>query len=266
MDKEHTMLRYEYKYYVPNTKLDLLRALIEPYVKLDSYAASCPEKHYTVRSIYFETPDFECYRTKMAGIKNRIKVRLRGYNEENLSNTVFMEIKRKFESPIYKNRAPLTYEGAMEVIRGKSLDEYLIKTEKFSDAKDSAKKFLYNVHARNMKPVVTVIYEREPWLNQFEEPENNLRITFDKNLRSIAYPTLDQLYTENESKYTLENNFILEIKFNRRFPVWMTPVLKLLNLKRQSASKYCLCIDSHYPVINIDNRFDTLSRGRIFSL
>jgi len=259
------MLRYEYKYYVPNTKLALLRALMEPYVTLDKYADSCPEKHYTVRSIYFETPDFECYRTKMAGIKNRIKVRLRGYNKENPTNTVFMEIKRKFESPIHKDRAPLTFKGALEAIGGKNLDEYIEPSEKFQDAKDAAKKFLYNVHARNMKPVVTVIYEREPWLNRFEEPENNLRITFDKNLRSNPYPTLNELYEEKETTYTLKDNFILEIKFNKRFPVWMTPILKMLNLKRQSASKYCLCVDSHYPIINIDNQFDMLSRGRIFS-
>ena len=259
------MLRYEYKYYVPNQKLDLLRALIEPHVKLDKFAASCPEKHYTVKSIYFETPDFECYRTKMAGIKNRIKVRLRGYNKESPANTVFMEIKRKFESPIYKDRAPLTYEGALKAISGKSLDEHLIKTDKFDQSKDSARKFLYNVHGRNMKPVVNVIYEREPWLNRFDEPENNLRITFDKNLRSKPYPTLNELYQEEDSKYTLQDFFILEIKFNKRFPVWMDPIIRMLNLKRQSASKYCLCLDSHYPKINIDNRFDTLSRGRIFS-
>ncbi|MFT5166916.1 MAG: SPX domain protein involved in polyphosphate accumulation [Saprospiraceae bacterium] len=259
------MLRYEYKYYVSNQKLDLLRALVEPNVKLDKFAASCPEKHYTVRSIYFETPDFECYHTKMAGIKNRIKVRLRGYNEEDISKIVFMEIKRKFESPIFKDRAPLTYGGALEVIGGKPLDNYIMDKHNFEVSRDSARKFLYNVHGRNMKPVVNVIYEREPWLNRFDDSENNLRITFDKNLRSNSYPTLEELYMEKESKYTLEGFFILEIKFNIRFPVWMNPIIKILNLKRQSASKYCLCVDSHYPKINIDNRFDTLSRGRIFS-
>ncbi|MEM8909775.1 MAG: VTC domain-containing protein, partial [Bacteroidota bacterium] len=73
------MLRYEYKYYVPNEQLDVLRNMIHPFVQLDQFAASRKRKEYTVRSIYFETPDFECYRTKVAGLKHRNKVRLRGY-------------------------------------------------------------------------------------------------------------------------------------------------------------------------------------------
>ena len=90
------MLRYENKYYIPENKVELLRSMLLPFVKHDPFADSMPEKKYTVRSIYFETPKFECYWKKIAGLAFRDKLRLRGYNnvaDEN--NVVFFEIKRR---------------------------------------------------------------------------------------------------------------------------------------------------------------------------
>ncbi|MEM9821021.1 MAG: polyphosphate polymerase domain-containing protein [Bacteroidota bacterium] len=257
------MLRYEYKYFVPNSKLDLLRDMIKSFVYLDKFAASRKEKEYTVRSIYFETPDFECYRTKIAGLKHRNKVRLRGYNKEKSSNTVFLEIKRKYEAPILKNRAPVRFDYLKSLFNGVNPDLFIKNTPKFDEARDNARRFLFNVHSRKMKPVVNVIYEREPFLSIFDDPGNNLRVTFDKNLRSCPYPTIDELYDENRIAYANQGYFILEVKFNNYYPAWMKPVIAALGLRQQSASKYCLCIDAQ-PFINPTSRYDLFSFGRFF--
>ena len=50
-------MRHEYKYYVPVFHLATLRSMLLPFVQPDRYAALQPEHHYTVRSIYFDTPD-----------------------------------------------------------------------------------------------------------------------------------------------------------------------------------------------------------------
>ena len=256
------MLRFEYKYFVPNSKLDLLRSLIAPFTTLDKFAASRPEQEYTVRSIYFDTPDFECYHTKIDGQKHRNKVRLRGYNKEKSTNTVFLEIKRKYEAPILKNRAPMKYGFAKSLFHGVNPELFIKNTDKFEDARDNASKFMYNIYARKMRPVVCVIYEREPYLSKTEDKDNNLRITFDKNLRGTPYPTVDELYREERARTAIQGIFILEVKFNEYYPSWMKPIIAMLGLVKESASKYCLCIDAH-PSIDVNRPLQTFSYGRI---
>lgn len=254
------MLRYEYKYYVPEKKIEILRSMIEPFMQLDPFAASQPERQYTVRSIYFDTPDFECYSTKIDGLKHRNKVRLRGYNSEDPDNKVFLEIKRKYEGPIMKNRAFLKYKNVKDIFTGSSPDHYIKEAKLKEDEKEDIKRFFYNLYSRKMRPVVGVIYEREPYLSKVNNPLNKLRITFDKNLRGIPYPTIDNLYSEENVRYARSGYFILEVKFNSHYPSWMTPIISTLRLTKESASKYCICMDLHNIVSK--NNLKTFQRGR----
>ena len=178
-------MRYEYKYFVPTDKLDTLRKMIQPFVDLDKYAAGREHNHYTVRSIYFDSPRLEFYDEKVEGIGHRKKVRLRGYDIGQNESTVFMEIKRKYEMPILKNRAPMTYAGAKALLSGQAPIERVIQNSgKFPDAQDNARRFLYQINKKNLRPVVCVIYDREPYLSKTDP---TIRITFDKNLRSTPY-------------------------------------------------------------------------------
>lgn len=254
------MLRYEYKYYVPESKIDLLRSMIQPFMELDAFAASQSDKQYTVRSIYFDTPDFECYNTKIDGLKHRNKVRLRGYNKEDPKNKVFLEIKRKYEGPIMKNRAFLKFEDVKEIFKGASPDAYVQDARLKQDEVENVKRFFYHLHSRKMRPVVGVIYEREPYLSKVNNRLNNLRITFDKNLRGISFPTIDNLYSEEDVRYARNGFFILEVKFNNRYPAWMTPIISTLQLTKESASKYCICVDLHN--IGTDSNYQFLKKHR----
>lgn len=236
-------LRYEYKYFVPNHKMDLLRQMIIPFVKHDKYCQDAENHQYTVRSIYFDTADYACYFEKVEGIKHRKKFRLRGYGEtEKETSTVFFEIKRKFENPILKNRAPANFTNALNFIGGKGFENYQPDAQKYPQAADDLKRFFYHYHHARLHPVILIIYEREAFLGVHDE---NIRLTFDKNLRSIAFPEPGQLYSEEKVRHSLTNQFILEVKFNDHFPAWMKPIIASLGLMRQSASKYVISIDTH---------------------
>lgn len=256
------MLRYEYKYFVPNNKIALLRKLIEPYTVLDDFADSRPEKEYTVRSIYFDTPSFESYHTKIEGEKHRNKIRIRGYNKGKGKSTVFLEIKKKYEAPILKHRAPMRFKDAKRLFKGGNPETLVAKNKKFENAIDDAKRFMYHVYARKMLPVVTVIYEREPYLSKFADDENNLRITFDKNLRACPYPRLKELYKEKRMLHVAKDYFIVEVKFNKAFPIWMKPIIEMLQLVKEPASKYCMSIDAH-STIDVHRKYQTYSYGSI---
>jgi hypothetical protein len=236
-------LRYEYKYFVPSSKMEMLRNMIAPFVRYDNFSDKMPEKHYTVRSIYFDTPEYDCFFEKVEGIKHRKKFRLRGYNKPNgKDGQVFFEIKRKYEIPIMKNRAPTAYENAIDLFENNDLNHYHPNKEKYPLAEDNLKRFFYHYHNQQLRPVVLVIYEREAFLGIHDDA---IRVTFDKNLRSVAFPSLDELYDENRVRRSLSNKFILEVKFNDHFPSWMKPIIGALGVKRQSASKYVISIKTH---------------------
>ncbi len=250
-------MRYEFKYYASSDQLEALRNMLQPFTLPDEYAAEQAGGHYTVRSIYFDTPNFQMYHRKQDHFAHRMKVRLRGYNIGNDESKVFLELKRKYEGPILKNRCGLPYGVVKKIFQGAAVDDLLPEIGK----PDNLRRFFYQIYQHRLKPVVTVAYEREVFLSKLWDPENNLRITIDKNLRAIPYPGVDELYEERNVQHPLPHQFILEVKFNQYCPVWMKPILAHFSLQKAPASKYVLCIDAQ-PEIKTDHWGGPLLRGK----
>lgn len=252
MQKENwgsNKLRYEYKFYVHRHKIPLLRNIILTKLKLDDNVDTA-KKHYTVRSIYLDSLDLKYYYEKIGGLKHRKKIRLRGY-DYNPNSTVFFEVKRKFEEPGMKNRYSINYYEAIRMIKERAI------------SKDSVdlNKFFFQVISYNLRPMVNVIYDREPYI-EIHKTQNNLRITFDKNLRSIAYPKIDELFIDENIKPAMIDYFILEVKFNDFLPSWVRNMSESLSLQRESASKYVIAIDSHGSIVK-QSRFAYLRAEQI---
>ena len=102
-------MRLEYKFLVPDEKVEDVLAALTPYLRLDPFAEKTAGNYYTVRSIYLDTRTFRYYKEKIEGYRVRKKVRIRGYNRQTDKSSAFLEIKRKYENYITKNRAPLLY-------------------------------------------------------------------------------------------------------------------------------------------------------------
>jgi hypothetical protein len=234
-------VKYEYKYIVPISKLDELREAVLPFLQLDPFAEKMPDHEYTVRSIYFDTMNFDYYFEKLDGYKIRKKIRIRGYNERAGDDTVFMEIKRRLKENIDKDREQLTFEVMKRLMAGEGSSAYGEQAE--DHGVNGAGKFLFHVYRNNLKPVVLVIYEREAYSDR---SMTGTRVTIDKNLRSIAYPELNDLYREHKVFPALKGRFIFEVKFLERFPGWLRPVIARFGMLRQSASKYVMCVNSHH--------------------
>lgn len=235
-------LRYEYKYFVPNEKMDVLRRMIVPFMEHDRHCAFRENNQYTVRSIYYDTPGFRCYFDKVDGIKNRHKYRLRGYNlpTADQSSLVFFEIKKKYEIPILKVRSTKTFAEAQNILTENQFVP--LSNQQAIHHDDSLQRFMFHYYRQHLRPVILIIYEREAFLGKHDD---TIRITFDKNLRSRIYPKVQSLYDDHELRWSLTSQFILEVKFNDHFPAWLKPVIGSLGLVRQSASKYVISIDTH---------------------
>jgi hypothetical protein len=235
-------MRYEYKYLVPAEHYAALRSAVQPFLRADKFAALQTGGMYTVRSIYFDTPGFEMYHTKVDGIAHRMKVRLRGYNQGGAESMVFMEIKRKYEGPILKNRSEAPFGVVCGLFkRGANFEEYLSSIKN----PDNARRFFYQILSRNLSPVVNVIYEREPYLGKNLNPDNDFRLTFDLHLRSVSYPAVDRLFDETGAVYAYPGFFILEVKFNQFCPEWIKPIIEDFQLRKEPASKYVGTINAN---------------------
>ena len=248
-------MRYEFKYLVPIEQYEALKAALLPFMTLDKFAQKQPNGLYTVRSIYFDTPGFDMYHTKIDGVAHRMKVRLRGYNTGDDNSTVFMEIKRKYEGPILKNRSDAPFGVVKKMFEGASFED---STSNIHNP-DNARRFFYQILRKNLQPVVNVIYEREPFMANTLNIDNDFRCTFDMHLRSIAYPKISSLYEEGQVRFVYPGYFILELKFNQYCPTWVKPIIEGFQLRKEPASKYVGAIDAN-PFINVMRRNDIFAK------
>lgn len=228
------MKRVELKYLVGVELYDRIKSEIAPFVVEDRV-------DYAVRSIYFDTPNFDYYNDKVEGLEVRKKVRIRVYDVQKDNSLAFLEIKRKHGLTIFKNRAPVFYSNLDDLLKTGDIERYVLNLEPLS--KENARKFLYHLYAYNLKPVVLVTYNRDAFHGKFNPL---LRITFDRDLRSLLNPKISDIFVEDILKFAMFDFFIMEVKSpSQVLPVWLRSIIYNYELKLVSFSKYVICLDSH---------------------
>ena len=232
-------MRLEYKYLVPNELLARLRSDLSPFFVEDKFASRRGLKEYTVRSIYFDTVGLDNYHEKMEGLRVRKKVRVRGYDQLSDQSVVFLEVKKKFQDFGYKNRFPMKYCHLEVLLRTRNVEGLLSES---NGSVDEARRFLFQVEMRSLRPVILISYEREAFFCKFQPA---LRITFDRNIRSQPFPSLGNLFDEHDLHFARPGDFVLEVKFSKGFPTWLRDVITRHRLKQMSVSKYTISLDSH---------------------
>ncbi|MCP4633839.1 MAG: polyphosphate polymerase domain-containing protein [candidate division Zixibacteria bacterium] len=255
--------RIEYKYLVPNKQLDAIRSEISPFVMIDPHAIDRKPQEYTVRSLYFDTPTMNCYNEKIDGIKIRKKFRIRSYNEFGENDIIFLEIKRKYNNFISKNRAPLYNHNLQNLFETKNIDMYIIQSERNGLSIEDAQRFLYHYYHDNLIPSILIVYDREAYFSKFNERN---RITFDKNLRSSHCTITSSLFNGFSLRTLFPKHFILEMKIKGGMPLWARYIIGKYQLPRLALSKYTLCLDSHGGIDNYRKRmaYSSLRRFLIF--
>jgi hypothetical protein len=235
------MPRTEYKYLVATTLIDDLRRMLWPHVEMDPYSAVRPGHEYTVRSIYLDTGNLSFYHEKLQGLKERKKLRIRGYNEFAPAAQVFLEIKRKTGRAVTKYRSLLPYENLLPFLESGEVDKYVPVWPEREQDRENARRFLFHYHMQALRPTVSILYEREAFFFKFD---HRLRITFDKNLRAKSTATFDCLFSEAQLRRAFPNHFILEVKTNSGIPFWLQVILNRLDLHQAALSKYVIGADS----------------------
>ncbi len=247
-------MRNEFKYMIRYEHLEALRNAILNYADIDS---NTPESdnfgQYTVRSIYFDNFKLDYYYEKRAGVKLRKKIRIRSYNElsdyEDGNPQVFLEVKRKTDNFISKNRSTVDWKDLPALLDTGDIERY-VHGNGSEKVYDEARRFFYYMKGKSLRPVVLIVYNREAFFSKFDP---SFRISLDKNIRSMAFPQISDLFTAHGLNQSFYDFFVLEIKFSGAFPAWMADILFKFKYTREAVSKYKICLD-FYKIWKTQNR------------
>ncbi|MBU2529568.1 MAG: polyphosphate polymerase domain-containing protein [Elusimicrobia bacterium] len=227
---QYRFQRFEFKYYLSRRNIDAMyNILLNNHMVPDPFLSE--KDYYMVSSLYFDSPTLKCYNEKISGIKHRAKLRLRTYDENfDYYENVFLEIKRKADAVIIKDRAKIDAGLYYKSLNGAFQEEDL--------GNKTIEEFFMRQRAYSMVPLVLVKYKRKPLVSKFDD---NLRITFDYDLEAGQADSFSSHQTINPI-FPAES--VMEVKYNNSLPSWIHRIIQKYELSRQAVSKYCYGIDT----------------------
>lgn len=220
MGNQMIFKRKELKYLLDQRQKEALLRAMEPYMALDGYGRT------TIRNLYFDTDNFRLVRRSMEKPIYKEKLRVRSYRQTRPDVPVFVELKKKYRSVVYKRRLSLTERQAMECLR---------KGGALPVSSQIAEEIQYFCEFyQDLRPQVFLAYEREAFYNL---AGGDFRVTFDENI--LYRREALSLGTEVWGTPLLEEGqTLMEIKTVGSIPLWMTQVLSQEQIFRTSYSKY----------------------------
>ncbi len=225
--------RLELKYIVPETVIERVRDFVRPHLVLDSFGQSQPDLSYSVHSLYLDSRDYALHQSTINGDRNRYKLRIRFY-ENRPGSPIFLEIKRREDNAIYKERCAVARAGIDDVASGRlPMREHLV--DPTPDNERALLNFTKLVNSLHAGPVAHVSYRREAW----STPDSNrCRVTFDRNVMTSPETTYCFDPGHHDPVSVFGSAVVLELKFTGRFPGWMSDMVRIFGLRQCSAAKY----------------------------
>lgn len=240
MNYQNFFKRYEIKYLITESRKEKIVSAMEPYMRLDDYGRT------TIRNLYMDTDSFLLARRSIEKPCYKEKLRIRSYKKPEAEDDVFVEIKKKFESIVYKRRIEMQ---KFQVDRW--LDEGTgILEQKLSCKEGCRKQKNWNIdaisaqickeidyftgHYENLHPAVFLSYDREAY---YATDGSDFRVTFDENILARD----DELNLNSDiggMKLLDEGFFLMELKTAGAIPLWMTRLLTDEKIYPTSFSKY----------------------------
>ena len=217
---QNVFKRYELKYIITKEQKEKLLKAMEPYMALDEYGRT------VIRNIYFDTDNYRIVRKSIESPAYKEKLRIRSYDKAEPKSTVFVELKKKYQSIVYKRRLSLPEMSAMNWVAGEEACEEETQISKEID--------YFMTYYKNLHPVVFLTYEREAY---YSLSGDDFRITFDDNILCRQ----EDISLEADvwgTPLLEEGKVLMEIKCSSGIPLWMLHILSEEHIYKTSFSKY----------------------------
>ena len=225
-DTKLVFKRYEKKYLLSREQYEKLFRELQDHIVPDAYHRS------TVCSIYYDTDDYELIRRSIEAPVYKEKLRLRSYNVPGADDTVFIELKKKYNGMVYKRRVPMGARAAMA---------YLAGEQPPAESSQMTREIDWFLRQNAVKPKAFIACDRYAWVDR-ENAE--LRITFDENLRWRT-DRLDLTLGSDGETLTEPGAVLMEIKIPGTAPLWLAHLLSDQRIFPTSFSKYGTCYKNH---------------------
>jgi len=226
--------RYERKYLISTKQKNEIISHLDKYLVDDPFSMN--GSNYTIYNIYFDTPDYSVIRNSIQKPIYKDKLRLRSYKSP-LEDTdfVFLEVKKKFEGRVNKRRVILKYKDAVNYIENGILPRFETYLEQ-----QIMNEIDYFVKTYDLKPGSFIRYDRIAFMT----PDDQLRVTFDHNIifRNENLHINDISGNEVLSEPDI---WLMEVKCEDNFPLWLVKILSEYQLYSQSFSKYGKAYQKH---------------------
>ena len=222
---EDKKFRHELKHYINMSDYLTIKNRLVHIMKLDKNSNKNSE--YKIRSLYFDNLRDKVLIEKINGVNHREKFRIRFYN--NNYSFIRLEKKSKINGLCKKQSEFLTKKECEDIVKGNI--DFL---------KDSKKPLLVEFYTKIkgdlLRPKTIVDYIREAYIYKI----GNVRITFDKNIRTGIYGT--DLFDDNLATIgSIDNNIVvLEVKYDEFLPEIIQDIIQTNNRRASAISKYAL--------------------------
>lgn len=221
MNAQMTFKRYEVKYKLTQAQRDALMQAMKGHLALDDFG------HSTIRNIYFDTDDYLLARRSIEKPVYKEKLRVRAYGQAGAEDTVFVELKKKFESVVYKRRVALPHRAAMDALES---GRPLPVDSQIGREIEAFRQY----YGDTLRPAMLLTYEREAY---YPVDGADFRLTLDENIRWRTQ-FMDLGASVWGSTLLDEDEVLMELKTPGGLPMWMVKFLSENRIYKTSFSKY----------------------------
>jgi len=217
--------RYERKFMISELDFQSIEHLIKhnPAMFLERFTER------RVNNLYFDSVDFRNYHEKVAGISERLKIRIRWYGKLfGLIKNPVLEIKIKKGELNHKVSFKLKSFILDESFSSELLQKKVFEKSKLPD--------LIVEMLRLSRPILSNSYKRK----YFQSTNKKYRITLDKNLVFFKIKNKNNNFNE---KFLDRDNQILEIKYSEDCDDGVSEITKHFPFRLTATSKYIYGVD-----------------------
>ena len=238
--KGDTFQRKEKKYLISAGQCDAIKAGLANHMQLDAYGQT------RIDSLYLDTPDHSLILRSLEKPLYKEKLRIRSYGAFSESDTVFVEIKKKFKGIVYKRRVRMSKAGMDAYLKGMPYEDaqrsFPVAAKNASTDLDPGKVQIareldaFFKRYEGLAPSMVISCLREAWAPIDPDDGDCVdRITFDED---ITYIDLFEKGSASRRPVTGNGMVVMEVKCAGGYPVWLCNLLSSVGAFPRSFSKY----------------------------
>ena len=212
--------RHEMKFLLNMKQRRFLENAIQGRMRPDEHGES------TICNIYYDTPDYLLVRRSLEGPVYKEKIRMRSYGPAYGSDSVFLELKKKYKGVVYKRRISIPLDEA---------EAYMHHRIPMPSDSQIGREIDWFCHSYgDLIPAAHISYDRNAWFDRFDPELRTCPLPWTRRASRAcslsALPCGHSIIGAGES--------LLEIKTASSIPMWLVSLLDEAEIRKTSFSKY----------------------------